>query len=252
MYPILLKIGPLTLHTYGLMVAIGFLVAFFVARKEFDRRGISPGRVDDVALIAMIAGLFGARLMYALTGGIPDFWDRPQVFFQIWQGGLVFYGGALGGAIAVAIYARRREIPVLTIFDSLAAPLLIAHALGRVGCFAAGCCYGAPTDSILGVTFNHPQTLAPAGIALHPTQLYAAGGNLLLFLGAIALSRRIQPRGFVSAYYLAGYGLFRFVLEFVRDDFRGPTPLGLFPSQWIALASIAAGTALFLYVRKQR
>ncbi|OVE77059.1 hypothetical protein BVX98_03730, partial [bacterium F11] len=179
------------------------------------------------------------------------FLEDPLSFFRIWEGGLVFYGGFLAGFLLLLLYSRFREISWLTLGDAFAAPLFLAQSLGRIGCFAAGCCYGKPTESFVGVTFTKTESLAPLHVALHPTQLYSSLGNFLLFLGVLYLGHKRPPRGVLFASYLLGYGVFRLLIEFVRDDFRGPTLSTLFPSQWISLAGIIGGGLMLLWVLHQ-
>ena len=179
-----------------------------------------------------------------------SFLEDPFGFFRIWEGGLVFYGGLLVAVAGLLIYTKIKEIPPFLIGDAFAVPLLLSQAIGRLGCFAAGCCYGRPTDSFLGVTFTHPESLAPLHVALHPTQLYSAGGLFILFLIGWRLSRRALPNGALMVYYLISYGLFRFGIEFVRNDFRGAFAAHLSPSQWVSLGLIMAGLGLWVYVKK--
>jgi phosphatidylglycerol:prolipoprotein diacylglycerol transferase len=252
MFPILLHIGPVTLHTYGLMVAIGFLVAFTYAGFEFDRLGLPSYMLDRLVLYLMLAGLVGARLFYFLSEDMSSLRMDPLSFFRIWEGGLVFFGAVVFGFAALFIYAAYHELSRLTLADAFSAPLLLGHAIGRLGCFAAGCCYGKPTNSFLGVVFKNPETLAPRFVSLHPTQLYSSLGDFILFLGAVAISKRSPQRGVLFTYYLLGYGAFRFLIEFLRDDDRGVFFHGLSPAQWIALLLMAAGMGLAAYVHQQK
>lgn len=250
MYPILFKIGPLTLHTYGMFVALGFLAGFYVLRQQFDRQGLDVSLVDNLAFLLLLGGLFGARLAHFVFAEPKILFNHPLTFFRIWEGGLVFYGALLVGLVILILYARYRELPLLALFDAFSAPMLIAHALGRLGCFSAGCCYGKPTASFAAVTFTHPESLAPTLIPLHPTQLYSSLGNLTLFGLALALSRRNPPQGSLIAFYLLGYGTFRFLIEFIRNDYRGPVFGGLFPSQWISIGLVITGLLVLIYVKK--
>jgi phosphatidylglycerol:prolipoprotein diacylglycerol transferase len=251
MFPILLRIGPVTLHTYGLLVALGFLAAVFIARREFVREGWPISLVDEVVVYLMISGLFGARLFYFVLEGFQEFKMDPWVFLRIWEGGLVFYGGLIFGLVTLYLFAQFREINFLSLMDTLAAPLLLGHAIGRLGCFAAGCCYGKATDFILRIIFTHPESLAPRFVPLHPTQLYSSLGDLALFWGALKLRRQYPARGVVSAYYLFGYGLFRFLIEFLRGDDRGRFLASLSPSQWVGILLILSGITLFIYVKRR-
>jgi phosphatidylglycerol:prolipoprotein diacylglycerol transferase len=245
MCPILFKTGPFTLHTYGLMVAIGFLAAFYVAKREFARRHLPVDFLDNVILALMATSLFGARFFYFAVNGFHELNHDPLSFFRIWEGGLVFYGGFIFGFLFLVIYAHYKHVALLAIADALAAPLLLGQAFGRLGCFSAGCCYGRPTSSIFGVTFTHPEALAPRFVALHPTQLYSAAGDLLLFAGLLILRPKLLSRGAATIYYLIGYGVGRFLIEFVRNDDRGAVVMHLQPSQWISIAMVTLGIVLY-------
>ncbi len=252
MFPILLKIGPLTLHTYGLLVAVGFLVGYYLARRRFEHKGLPLVFFDQLIFVIMVSGILGARLFFILLETPASLLSDPLSFFRIWEGGLVYFGGFIGAFVGIAIYSYIKELSLLGILDALAVPLLLSHAIGRLGCFAAGCCYGLPTDSILGVVFSDPEALAPLGVRLHPTQLYSALGDFLLFLGLLKLEKKVVTRGVLFASYLMSYGGFRFLIEFIRNDDRGPVWQALWPSQWISIAAIFAGGALLVYVKKTK
>lgn len=246
MHPTLLHIGPLTLHTYGLLVAIGIFLAIGVMRGTLGRRGISGDRVDSLAVLLIITGFLGARVAYFAVEEFQPFKNDPLSFFRIWEGGLVFYGGVLGALAALWVYARRQQSGLIGWTDALAPALLLGHAIGRLGCFAAGCCYGRPTESFLGVTFTHPDSLAPLNVSLHPTQLYEAAGTFVLFLIALPFSKRWTRPGSLTAFYLLSYGTLRFLIELLRGDDRGEFISGLSPSQWVALFLGVSGAALVI------
>jgi phosphatidylglycerol:prolipoprotein diacylglycerol transferase len=233
------------------MVALGFIVAYYAARRDFARYHLPVETLENGIMMLMFSALFGARFVYFAVERFEGLRSDPLSFFRIWEGGLVFYGGFLFGITFLLIYTRVKRLPLLTVLDALTAPLLIGQAFGRLGCFSAGCCYGRPTECFLGVTFTHPESLAPRFVSLHPTQLYSSLGDVLL-LGGLYLARKYFKRpGSNVVYYLLGYGTGRFLIEFVRNDDRGVVFAGLFPSQWISLAAILTGVILFFYVRKK-
>jgi phosphatidylglycerol:prolipoprotein diacylglycerol transferase len=249
MFPILLNIGPVTLHTYGLLVAVAFLVGYHTLRDHMSRHNLPLTLADGLAFALLLGGIVGARIAYFLVSEPALLWKQPWSLLRVWEGGLVFYGGAVAGVIVAAIYARVAGYPFFRITDSLVAPLLIAHAIGRLGCFFAGCCYGRPTGMPWSVTFSRAESLAPIGVPLHPTQLYEFLADLLLFFGARALDRREPRKGVLTAYYLMAYGAARFVLEMWRGDDRGfLLNAAISPSQWISLAGMAAGLGVLAYV----
>lgn len=247
MLPTLFKLGPFVLHTYGLLVALGFLSAYTVARARFSRVGLSGSFVDNLTMAAMIGGLLGARLLFFIVDPNTHFLADPLAFFRVWEGGLVFYGGFLGAGVSLWVLSRVKEISFRVIADGLSVPLLLGQAIGRLGCFAAGCCYGRPTSSFFGVVFVRPDSLAPLGVRLQPTQLFESAGNLALMGLVWMLERRKLNRGDSAAAYMIGYGTFRFLIEFLRGDDRGPFSGGLSPSQVISVVSVIAGIALIIY-----
>ena len=252
MFPILFQLGPITLHTYGLMVALGFLGGLSIARIQFARFGLPVMLLDRIVLYLMLFGLLGARTLFFLLQNMDAFFVDPLSFFRIWEGGLVFYGGVIAGLITLAVFAYRYRLNFLSLTDAFAAPLLLAHALGRIGCFSAGCCYGRPSSLPWAVTFTHPATLAPRFVALHPTQIYESVGNFVLFLIAFKLGQRKPARGVLTSFYAISYGTFRFVMEFLRGDDRGAFLLGASPSQIVALCLIAIGIGIIVYEKKER
>jgi phosphatidylglycerol:prolipoprotein diacylglycerol transferase len=244
MFPIFFHVGPIVLHTYGLMIALGFLLAYHVARLEFRRRGWPAARLETTVWYIMIFALIGARVAYVFLNGWQDFLADPLSFFRVWEGGLVFYGGAIGGFLGLCIASRRGDEPLLALTDVFAAPLLLGQAFGRIGCFSAGCCYGRVTTKPWGVTFTNPESLAPLFQKLHPTQLYESAGALVLFLAALAVTRKSRHRGWATAFYCVAYGILRFSLEFLRGDDRGAFHAHLSPSQWGSLLLIGLGAAV--------
>jgi phosphatidylglycerol:prolipoprotein diacylglycerol transferase len=221
MFPQLLKLGPLSIKTYGVFVALGFLFAYIYLRRSAKRSNISENVLQDIFLYAIVGGLAGARLNYVLLN--IDFYLKNiwQVFF-IWEGGLVFYGGFIAGAICVAYYIKKRTDIALLNFADLAAPALaLGHFFGRLGCLFSGCCYGKACTLPWSVIFTDPRALAPINVSLHPTQIYEALGNFSIFLFLDRYSQLKHRRGLIFFMYLIAYSLLRFTVEFFRGDDRG-------------------------------
>ena len=180
MFPVLLKIGPISIFTYGSFIAVGFLAGIFLAIKEAKRLGEDHEKIMDLCFYILVAAILGSRLFYVATS--PEMFLRnPVEILKIWNGGLVFYGGFIAALVTGVIFLKVKNIPVWKTADIMAASVALAHFFGRIGCFFAGCCYGKHCDLPWAVTFNHPDSLAPTGIPLHPTQLYEALGNLAIF-----------------------------------------------------------------------
>jgi phosphatidylglycerol:prolipoprotein diacylglycerol transferase len=265
--PSLFSLGGLELHSYGLAIAVGFAVGVVVAAREARRLGLEGGAFVDLLFWILVTGILGSRLAFVLlnagdylrlcAGGAARPLGRVLADcaapLKIWEGGLVFYGGVLGAAGAVALFARRHRWPFGKVADALAPGLALGHALGRVGCFFAGCCYGKPWAG--GVAFPRGSVafdellrrgLVAAGAAttppLHPVQLYEAAGELVIFGVLLALRRRMPLPGGVALAYAVLYGVLRFGVELLRGDpGRGFVTPGLSLAQAVSAALAVAG-----------
>lgn len=218
MHPILFAIGPITIYTYGVALALAFVISLAVARHEARTRlnGVAP--LSDAALLdwgcwVMVGGVLGGRLLYVLLN-----WEvyraNPLEVFALWHGGLVWYGGLAGGLLAQARFVSRRKLNFLRVTDQVIPAVALGHAIGRLGCFANGCCYGRPTTSWWGVAFpGHPT-------AVVPTQLIESVGLVALFV-ILRMAQRVsvlKRPGALFGLYLIGYGLLRWVVEGWRGD----------------------------------
>lgn len=245
MHPILFHIGPLTVRSYGLMIALGLLAAMELAKWGARHRQIDPQFIMDMSIVMVISGLAASRLMYVLFNR-TYYLEHPWEILMVWQGGVVFYGAVLGAVPAGVYFARRRRVSVGDTMDVVAPAGALMQGIGRWGCFFAGCCYGRPTARPWGVRFTDLASLAPLNVPLHPTQIYESIGDLTLaaILATLLIRHRLE-KGHVFWWYLMLYGMLRFGVELFRGDDRGPTFGGLFPSQLIALAAmLLAGSIL--------
>jgi len=253
MYPILLKFGKMEIFTYGFFIAVGFLTGISLAKRESLRTGEDPEKIMELCFYILISAIVVSRLFYVAIN--PEmFLEDPLEVFRIWKGGLVFYGGFIGAVLTVVIYLRKEKMPLWKTADILAPSLAIGHFFGRIGCFFAGCCYGKACDLPWAVTFSHPQTLAPMGIPIHPTQLYSALNNLMIF-GLLCLFRRRKKfDGQLFWIYVLIYGVTRSIIEVFRGDFRGSPAFGILStSQAIGLtfSVIALIVIIFLTIRNR-
>jgi phosphatidylglycerol:prolipoprotein diacylglycerol transferase len=249
MYPILFRFGDFALHTYGVLLAVGFLLAVFLARQEALRTGIDPNLMLDLSFYLLLAALLGSRLFYVLTNW-PEFAENPIDIFKFWRGGLVFYGGLIFALFIGIWYVRKHRLNLQKMADLAAPSIAIGQALGRLGCFSAGCCYGQPTTAFCAVTFRDPNSLAPLGVPLHPTQLYESAATFGIFLALITMRRSERFQGRLLWYYLLFYSIARFIVEFYRGDPRGWAIQGdLSTSQAIGIP--VALLALFMILRKK-
>jgi len=220
MFPDLFSIGPLTLHTYGLFVALGFFAGLMVTLRLGRSEGMKPQQVMDMAFIMILAAIIGSRLLYVLMN-ISYYLNRPTDMFKIWQGGLVFSGGIIGVLLTVIWYVRRHHLSFLRVADLWVPGVVLGQAIGRIGCFMAGCCYGAPTGSEWGMVFTHPHSLAPLNIPLHPTQIYASLSGFIIFFVLLVLFSRKKFSGQVFLWFLILHSTARLFMERFRGDDRG-------------------------------
>jgi phosphatidylglycerol:prolipoprotein diacylglycerol transferase len=246
MYPILLKIGPITIYTYGSLLCLAFLAALWVAGREAQRVGLPSGRIWDLGFYLLAAALVGARALEVLLN-LHRYVETPLDIFKVWDGGLAFQGGLLLAFITALAYIRRHGLPVWGTLDALALGIPLGQSIGRIGCFMAGCCYGRPTELPWGVTFTHPESLGPLGVKVHPTQLYES----LLVLGVLAVLYHLRTRKRFDGQLLGTYfllaGLARFVVEFFRGDPRGPAVVAGMPvTQLTALVMALVGAVLLI------
>lgn len=218
MHPVLIKFGPVTIHTYGFFVALGFLLGLLLAVKEAKRQGISQNKIIDLGFYILLASILGSRLFFIMSNA-SYYLKNPLDIFKIWEGGLVFYGGVLFAIPTVIWYVKKHNLGTWSIADLFAPSIAIGHAFGRLGCLSAGCCYGKPAESLpCGIIFTDPNCLAPTNIALHPTQLYEAGGEFINFLILLLLKKHKLFNGQLFMTYLLLYSILRFTVEFFRGD----------------------------------
>lgn len=246
-----LHAGPtITLHTYGLLLAIAFIAGLWVASREAKRQGLDAGRVTDMAIWVLIAGLIGAKVLLVLVD-FHYYQRSPRELWSIFQSGGVFYGGLIGGALVAWWYARRHGLAGWSTADALAPGVVLGQAIGRLGCFAAGCCWGKPTSLPWAVTFTDVYASravgTPMDTPLHPSQLYESGAAFLIFAFLLWLLPRKRFHGQVTLAYVALYSAVRFGLEFLRGDPERGSWFGgaLSTSQVIAIV-LLLGTAVLL------
>ncbi len=238
---------PVLLTGYGVFAILGVLLGTATCVPLARRAGIPAFDAWAASSLALAFGLLGAKALFlAVTLPTRDVREWAAIAFA--PGGLVFYGGLLGGAAAAVGYLRTFKLDILAFGDAAVPGLAVGHAFGRVGCFMAGCCYGRPTQLPWGVRFpSSPFFAGEVGVPLHPVQLYEAGAELALAMacGFLALHGK---RGSAMLSWLFGYSAIRLALElFLRGDDRGVAALGLAPSVWLSLAGlVAAAGALAL------
>jgi len=248
MHPILFTIKGITIYTYGFFLALGFLVGFVLFLLEAKRRKKSLDTAIDLAFWVLISSIIISRIFYVLVN-LRYFIERPLRIFMIWEGGLVWYGAFFGAIIAYFIYFRKRGEEGWLFTDIAIPSVALGQAIGRIGCFMAGCCYGKATDLCIGVTFGS-SGIAPAGVSLHPTQIYHSISEFLIFLFLFSWRGRTRFSGELFLYYLFLYGATRSVVEVFRGDPRGEVFGVMSTSQCISIIVVILAIAVYLFRRK--
>lgn len=238
MHPVLFQIGKFSIYSYGLLVALGFLAGIAWATVNAGRRGIDPGKVLDLSFYLVIAAIVGARLFYVLIE-FKRYLKDPAGILRIWEGGFVFYGGLILAGITGTWYILHHHLPHWRVMDLFAPGIALGHAIGRLGCFCAGCCYGKGCHCSFGIVFRDPRSLAVLNTPLYPTQLISSLSLFVLFFILVWVDRRKKFDGQVFWTYVLLYAITRFVIEFLRGDPRGFIISGILStSQGISLVLI--------------
>lgn len=238
--PVAFEILGRPIYWYGVFVALGFLAAVIHWNALARREGWPEGIGSDLGFIVMVGGIVGARIAYLLANA--DYYRaHPAEIIRIDQGGLIFYGGFILASLGVVAMALKRKLALWRLGDFAVSALPLGHAFGRVGCFLNACCYGSPTGLPWGVQ--------QADAHRHPVQLYETFFNLALYAALHVLLRRRLPPGMVVAAYLAGYGGWRFLAEFVRGDQRLAGAAGLDAAQVLSIVLVAAGLLIAAIAR---
>lgn len=238
-----LTIGNITIHGYGVMIGIGFLAAIYISYIRAKKKELDADFVLDIALIAIIGGFLGAKLLYIIINFKRLFTDPLSV---IGLSGFVVYGGVIVAIIVGFFWIKKKKQDFLEYFDLVMPAVALAQGIGRIGCFFAGCCYGKPTDSIFGIAFPVGEY---AGIKVWPTQLFSSAGDLIIAAVLFIISGKRKKKGDVGALYLVLYGIGRFLVEFLRGDTERGAVAFLSTSQFISLFVVLIGVALLVFFR---
>ena len=250
MFPKLISIGRFFIPTYGTLVAIGFLLALWITIRLARGAKLPVEPVTNLAIYCALAGLVGAKLFMVLFDFSQYLNDPASLFsFNTLQAAGVYQGGLVLALIVAIWYMRRNRLPVLATCDVFAPGIALGQAVGRIGCFAAGCCWGTECHLPWAVTFRNLEaqrlTGVPLGDPLHPTQLYESLADAVIFFVLYRLIARPHAAGAILGWYLALYSSARFVIEFFRFHEQGLHG-GLSLTQWISLATLACGIALLV------
>jgi len=252
LFPILLHLGRLSLPTYGFLAAAGLLAGLSVSARNARRLGLDPEQTWNLGIFAILGGIVGAKLLLMVSDWrFYKAYPREVFTLTTLQAGGVWSGGLAAALLLSWWYIRRNQLPVLKTCDVFAPGIALGHAIGRLGCFAAGCCWGKPTTLAWGVTFTNPFAVivgVPLGVALHPTQLYEMILELANFFLLSWLLARRRFDGQVIGAYMFVYGFFRYFLEYLRDDpGRGSVLQGFMSgTQLLAIGLVIAGGLLWM------
>lgn len=264
MYNDLFSIGPVTVHGYGLMIAIGVLAALLISDKRATKRGLSGDLVYSMVIWTVVGGFLGAKVLFVVTY-FKKFLADPVGFIS--GSGFVVYGGIITGIGIIALFCKIKKVSFIEYIDLVIPSVALAQGFGRLGCLLAGCCYGRPTDSIIGIVFTHSD-FAPNGIKLMPTQIMMSVGDfiiaaILFYFVSVYDKKKMEKDGLssppastegrVTLLYLMLYAIGRFSVEFFRNDYRGSVG-ALSTSQFIAIiiALIAAITYYVMIQKKEK
>ncbi|MFH0985750.1 MAG: prolipoprotein diacylglyceryl transferase [Candidatus Omnitrophota bacterium] len=243
MIPVLFSFGALHLYSYGLCIALGVLLSLFLMKRRAMNEGFpGPEEVFDMAFVVLLWGFVGARIFYVIQN-LPYYIAKPLKFFAVWEGGLIFYGGAIASFVGLWLMARKKKWPLWKILDFLTPYGALTQAFGRLGCFLNGCCFGKACSLPWAVRFPE------LSHAVHPAQLYEAFYDLVLFVFLIKRRARIRFEGEISLLYFLLYGMGRYLIEFAREP--SWMRMGLSSNQWLSVAIMVVSFIVFQSRRRK-
>ncbi len=258
MHKIAFTIGSVTVHWYGVLLAVGMLIGLWTASRRGLRDQIHPERIFDSGVWIILGAVVGARALYVVS-----YWDRlfqDPLFpaaawtevFMVQRGGLVFYGGLIGGVAGGLLYVWWKKLPLWKFADALAPSIALGYVPGRLGCLMNGCCYGRETG--LPWAVHYPADHSTHGLGVHPSQVYDSLLNLALFLGLAWLHKRRKFEGQIFAVYFLGYAITRSIVESFRGDYPPGQYLGgiLTPAHLVSIVIFAAGAVLYWKLSQQK
>lgn len=249
---ILFEVFGIQIKSYGLMIAIGIIVASSIFINKGKKKGFDEDSLLNLIIIAVIGGMLGGKGLFLITE-LKNIMKDPSILLNFGYG-FVVYGAIAGGILGIYLYSKKNNWNTLEMLDMTVPGLAIAQGFGRIGCFLAGCCYGAETKLPIGVTFPK-DSLAPAGINVHPTQIYSSFFDFLLGFLLIYYSKKERYTGKITSLYIMIYSIGRFLVEFLRDDPRGS--IGYFStSQFISIFTLVFGIIIYnkhkIFIRREK
>lgn len=218
MYPVLVQFGTFEIRSYGIIVALSFLLGLWLSTREAKRKGLDPGLIQDFAFYALLGGIIGARLYYVVFSNPSYFLQKPWEIVAVWHGGIGIIGALLGGLLTALWYCRRKKLSFWRFADILAPGAALGQAAGVFACLLNGDSYGKATDLAWAITYTDPRTMAPLNVPLHPVEIYEMAAYFLVFVLVWQTREKYRTDGFAFLTYLAGYGAARFSVEFFRGN----------------------------------
>ncbi len=251
MFPKLITVGSFFIPTYGVLVALGFLAGLGITLRLARKAGLPPDKITNLAVYCAMVGILGAKLFMFLFDWRDYIRDPSQIFtLETLQAAGVFHGGFIAAFLLAVLYMRKQQLPAFPTMDAFAPGIALGQAIGRLGCFAAGCCWGRECDLPWGVRFrSNFAAPVPLDKTLHPVQLYESAANLIIFGILYRRFRHTHRAGQVIGLYLVLYSTARFIIEFYREHEQslvGPFSL----TQWIALGLLALGIGILIRQRR--
>lgn len=239
MYPVLFKLGSLEIKSYGVMLAVSFLIGYLLAQRKAQRNGIGQPILLDLCFYILLSAIIGSRAFYVVTHW-EQYGANPLAVFSIWEGGLSMMGGVLLSLVVSYLYLKKKEIPFTLMADILAPSIALGVAVTRLGCFLYGCCYGLPTDLPWGLQFpGYSAAGSHFHEHIHPVQLYASAYGFLIFLALLLIERKNPPTGVLFGMLMVLYATARFIVDFIRyyepEQYLLRNPIALTNNQIICI-----------------
>ena len=255
MHPILFNLGPITIHSYGVLLAAAYLLGLQLALTRARRQGLDRQHVMDLGIWIILSALAGAKLLLLIVD-FKQFTGSAQAFLGLLQSGGVFYGGLIAAILVAIWYMRRYRMPLWTTTDVFAPGIALGHVVGRLGCLMAGCCFGRPASVPWAITFTDPSSVVAnarlLGVPLHPTQLYEAATEAVILAVLLVTERLGRPfPGRTFWTYMLLYGTSRFVIEFYRGDARGMVFDALSTSQFVSVILVPLSVVMLVLLSRR-
>jgi phosphatidylglycerol:prolipoprotein diacylglycerol transferase len=258
MFPTIFHLGPLALHSWGLLLATAFLVGIAIAYRRARRRSVDPQRIVDLAVVIIVAAVVGGRIAFVVSH-LSEFREAPLEVFAIWRGGMTFYGGAILAFVAGIVYVKLKGLRVWTIADIIAPSLALGLFLARLGCFLNGCCFGEPSSLPWSVTFpsgSYAEQVFGAGVHVHPTQVYSSLAGLAMFFLLLWTERWWRFEGSLFWRFVILYSLWRIYIDMLRycepNSLHRIGGLTLAESQLISVGLIVASVFMLVWLGRRK